>query len=296
MKQPRTFLIPKSSARSIHLQHDQVPHFYDLLHCHEEVQFSLITKGRGMFTIGGQLGRFTEGEVYLLGSNVPHVFRNDQRWYHDQALQEAEMFSIFFGKDGLLKSLALPEFQDIRDLLDVAQRGLKLKAEQVQTLNKSLLELWSLPPAGQVIQLLQILDSFSAVEHWEPVSSHASPVMPHRDDYERLKDLFKFLMDNFTRQVKLEEVATVVHLSPAAFCRFFKQRTRKTFVEFLNEIRVNHACRLLVESDLPVGEICYASGFNNLANFNRQFRRISGATPLNWRRKSKKPAGIIGNP
>ena len=293
MQQPRTFLIPKSTTRSIHLQHDRVPHFYDLLHCHGEVQLSLIARGRGMFTIAGQLGRFAEGEVYLLGSNVPHVFRNDQAWYEDQTQAPAEMYSVFFGKDGLLKSLELPEFQAIRDLLHIAQRGLKLKAGRAQAIQTGLPELWALSPAARVIRFLQMLDTLSGTGNWEPVSSQVSPVLPRQDDYERLNDLFNFLMENFTRPVKLEEVAAVVHLSPAAFCRFFKQRTRKTFVEYLNEIRVNHACRMLVESDMPVGEICYACGFNNLANFNRQFRRISGTTPLHWRRKNQKPAKMI---
>jgi len=292
MQQPRTFLIPKSSNRSLHLQHDRVPHFYDLLHCHEEIQLSLITAGRGMYTIAGQPGRFAEGDVYLLGSNVPHVFRNDPRWYDAQEQPVAEMYSVFFGNDGLLKSLSLPEFKGICDLLELAQRGLRLKTAQAKALRERLPSLWSHSPAQQVLQFLQMLESLSGIENWEPVSNHDSPLLPRQADYERLNDLFTFVMDNFTRPVRLEEVAAIVHLSPAAFCRFFKQRTRKTFVEYLNETRVNHACRMLVETDLSIAEICYACGYNNLANFNRQFRRITGTTPLIWRRKSMKPAEI----
>ncbi len=274
------------------MQHDLVPHFYDLLHCHEEVQLSIILKGRGLYTIAEQLGPFAEGEVYLLGSNVPHVFRCAPRWYEEGASLRAEMRSVFFGQAGLLKSLALPEFKAIRHLLDIAKRGLKMKAERAKILQAAMPELWALPPSRQVIQLLSMLEQFSDPDNWVAISPHASALSPRQSDYERLNDLFHFLMENFTRQVKLEEVAAIAHLSPAAFCRFFKMRTRKTFVEYLNEIRVTHACSMLMEGDQPVGEISYACGFNNLANFNRQFRRITGTNPLSWRKERGKPAGI----
>lgn len=286
MQQPLTFLIPKSSARSIHLQHDRVRHFYDLLHCHEEVQLSLIAQGRGMYTIAGQLGRFAEGEVYLLGSNVPHVFRNDSQWYEETPHPPAEMYSVFFGREGLGKVLTLPEFQQLRHLLHLAQRGLKLKPDKTELVKVSLPALWTMTPAEQLVRCLHLLNWLSDPEFWKPVSPYPAAPTPRQADFERLNNIIRFLMENFIRPVKLEEAAEVAHLSPAAFCRFFKQRTRKTFVEYLNEIRVNHACHMLLETDLPIGNVCFTCGFNNLANFNRQFRRITGATPNQWRKKA----------
>ena len=280
---PLPFSIPKTANESFRVQVDRQPHFYDVLHCHPEIQLTLIVRSEGVYSIAHQMGRFQEGDMYLIGADVPHVFRNSEHWYDGTAGEEAHSISLFFRRNSFGQGLFdLPEFLNVKQLLEGSVRGIRLNKELADELASQMLEMPVLPGTSRIIRLLQFLEKITASSEWE----YLSPAVDQhfeKEDYERLNKIMAYIMAHYAQPISLEAIAHEAHLSPSAFCRFFKKRTRKSFVEYLNDFRVSMACKLLMESQEPVAQICYQTGFNNLANFNRQFRRVMGITPTGYR-------------
>lgn len=289
MKSPLPFEIPKSAHESFRVQVDRQSHFYDHLHSHPEIQLTMIVKSEGIYSIAHQVGNFTKGDMYLIGGDVPHVFRNGDEWYLEESNQEAHSISLFFRKDSFGKGLFdLPEFFPVRQMLEGATRGVKLGKDLSTELKEDFLCMPRLDGATRVIALLSLLNKIATQkEEWEFLSPEIQIRRPKEADFERLDTILHFILENYQQPISLEEAAEKVHLTTSAFCRFFKKRTRKSFVEYLNEFRVSMACKLLMESENPVGEICYQVGFNNLANFNRQFRKATQLTPSQFRKVNK---------
>ena len=277
------FKIPKVEDSSFHLQIDDEPYFYDKLHQHPELQLTWIVKGEGTLIYGDYLGEFKPNEVFLMGSNVPHVFRSRAEYYENNGLRILAK-SIFFKPDLIRKGQAiLPELSQLEGLLLAAYRGLKINPEESQKLIHQIDEVFRANPLSRLGQTLCLIDELGKTE-LQPLSQ-----LPQKSITEnqgrRLDDVFKFTLENYHRPIQLEEVADVVHMNKAAFCRYFKQHTRKTYLNFLNEIRLQKATELLRTTELSVAQIAYEVGFNNLSNFNRTFKLVKGSTPLIERRK-----------
>ena len=280
---PLPFSIPKTANESFRVQVDRQSHFYDVLHSHPEIQLTLIVKSEGVYSIAHQMGRFGEGDIFLLGSNVPHVFKNGEAWYDGTAEEEAHSISLFFRKNSFGQGLfEVPEFNPLKRLLQGAIRGIKLSKETSKKIYDQILEMPFLPGARRIIQLLHILEKISVASDWEFLSPHIEQRF-QKENYERLNKIMEYILANYSKPISLEEIANEAHLCPSAFCRFFKKRTRKSFIEYLNEFRISMASKLLTESSDPIYQICYKTGFNNLANFNRQFRRVMDMTPTEYR-------------
>ncbi len=281
---PLPFNIPKTANESFRVQEDRQPHFYDVLHCHPEIQLTLIVKSEGVYSIAHQMGRFAEGEVYLIGADVPHVFKNGEDWYGGRTAGMAHSISLFFRKNSFGEGLFdVPEFLKVKQLLESSVRGIKLSKELASELAPQILDMPKLAGAVRIIKLLSFLEKIAMAGSWKHLSPPIESSFP-KEDYARLNSIVAYILENYPQPISLEDIAREAHLSPSAFCRFFKKRTRKSFVEYLNEFRVGMACKMLVESNGPVSQICYQVGFNNLANFNRQFRRVMGMTPTAYRR------------
>ncbi len=256
------FKIPKAAESAFHIQVDDEPYFYDTLHQHPEFQLTLIEQSTGSFIHGDYLGSFAPGDVFVVGANVPHVFRCDERYYAQEQPGSARALTLFFDQRTFgAPFLELPEARALTEFMTIAQRGLLVKpwlAEQMAFMIRQLFEVQGME---KLILLLQILNRLASGEGYELLTS-AGPVKGLKEsEGKRLNDIFHFTMKE------------------SAFCRYFKQHTRKTYLDFLNEYRIGQACRLLMETEMAVSEVCYESGFNNLSNFNRKFKAVTGVTP-----------------
>lgn len=284
---PLPFKIAKTAYASFLVQEDQQPYLYDVLHAHPEIQLTLVVQSDGIYSIAHQMGRFEAGDLFLIGANVPHVFKNSDQWYTSDHPSMAHAISIFFRKDSFGKELFdVPEFIGVKKLLEGAERGIKLSKPLAVHLSEEMKEMLHLTGASRIIRLLSLLEKIASHQGWD----YLSPPIEQRfqkEDYERLNNILAYILEHYERPISLDDIAREAHLSPSAFCRFFKKRTRKSFVEYLNEFRVGMACKMLLESKEPIARICYQTGFNNLANFNRQFRRVMGLTPTAYRKKLK---------
>jgi len=277
------FKIPKTAESAFHTQIDEEPYFYDTLHQHPEFQLTLIEQSTGSFIHGDYVGNFAPGEVFVIGANVPHVFRCDDRYYQENEVGAARALTLFFDQRTFgTPFLELPEARALTDFMTVAQRGLKAKPELAEAMGGMIRQLFEIQGMEKLILLLQILNRLAASTDHDYLTSHGPGKGLKESEGQRLNDIFHFTMKEYTRPIKLEEVAAIAYMSPSAFCRYFKQHTRKTYLDFLNEYRISQACRLLMETDMAVSEVCYESGFNNLSNFNRKFKAVMGVTPKGY--------------
>lgn len=272
---------------SFRMQEDKLSHFYDFLHYHPELQLTLILKSKGSAFIGDTICSFDEGDVFLLGPDLPHVFRNTKSIYEDHATNGIHALSVYFKTDSFgEKFFELPENLPIRDFLLKTARGLKFKGEMRNELKQSILLLNEKSGFDRLLHLLQLLSRLSGTAEFDYLSSVSFQQIHEETENKRIQQVSDFVMANYAREITLEEIASVSNMSVTSFCRFFKQRTRKTFTQFVNEVRVGHACRELIYSDSNINEIAYRCGFNNISNFNRQFKDITRFTPTQYSKKA----------
>lgn len=270
------FKIPKKPGENIILQLDRGPAFYDKLHQHPEIQLSLIVHGQGKLIVSGNVHSYKNGDFFVIGSSIPHMFKSTI------SHKDSYMISIFFTTSSFGDSFFdRREMDSVKSFFQYSESGFKLiqKDESIQNLMESMI---SLDHFSRFIIFLQLLKKLSE-RNKTKLSSFTSSKEISTDHGERLRSVFDFVVQNFNKKIALDEVAALVHMTPNAFCRFFKQRTNKTFFKFLIEIRVEHASQLLVhQKDYSIIEVAHLSGFNSISNFNRKFKEIKGVNPSKY--------------
>ncbi|MCH7396458.1 AraC family transcriptional regulator [Belliella sp. DSM 107340] len=258
-------------------------HFYDNLHFHSEYQIMTIIEGKGTYFIGDSFGNFNSGDTFIIGANLPHFFRSNQEYYSPENGLLSQNISILFSPDALGEKFKdLQEFHVIKRFLEKSKSGLFLKGVARKKLLKSSKKITEKNGFDRLIYLFKIFNYLSQTDDLETLSHVTYDTEIKAGDTEKINSVIGFLLDNFTRDISLADAADVANLSVNAFCRYFKRHTRKTFSQFLNEIRIGNACRQLVEEDLSVKEAAFKSGYYNISYFNRQFKTITGCTPSSY--------------
>ncbi|MCB9326937.1 MAG: helix-turn-helix transcriptional regulator [Lewinellaceae bacterium] len=281
---PLPFKIPKTEATSFRIQVDEGPHFYDRLHYHPEWQLTAIQQGSGMLFLGNSFIRFQEGSVFLVGSNVPHLLKNDAVYFSENS-PGVRATSIFFHKKSFGEGFfELPELLEIQQLLEASERGIWVLGEEKKKLSaqiESCLLMSGIDLFQNFLSLLGILCQTKTIQYLNEATF--KPVFEEKDG-QRLDHVFQYSFQHFAESIELAEVAAIANLSVSQFCRYFKLHTRKTYFGYLNELRIEAACKLLSEGKYSIAQVCYEVGFNNLSNFNRQFRKLKGITPSQFRK------------
>jgi AraC-like DNA-binding protein len=280
-----SFQIPKSHREFVRYQEDRGRHFYDKLHQHPQLQLTVILEGKGQFLSGDYVGRFQAGDLFFLGENAPHVFRSDPEYFEENRALSAAGNTIFFDFAALGTALGeLEDLQSLRKFKDFSGLCFQVMGEPKEKILE-ILEGFSgsigLTRFQLAIQLLSILDQAGA--GLVPLNRPTLIRGLSERDGKRMDQVMQFLLENRFRQVSLEEASEKANLSKEAFCRFFKLRTRKTFTQYLQHLRINEAQKLLQETDMGISEIAFRVGFENLSYFNRSFKSITGKTPREFR-------------
>jgi AraC-like DNA-binding protein len=274
------FTIPKPENVTLYTERYKGETFYEKLHQHKEIQISLVIDGEGTYIIGDCVGDYKANDIFVIGENLPHVFKRDE-----SCEGNCEMISIFFSKnsygEGFFK---LPEFEHFQQFFNDAVLGFEVLSNKNE-IAKLLNTIRKVSKYQQFTAFLEILNLIAKAET-RTLSSLINLKKYGGNEGKRMSDIFQYTMDNFQKEITLNDVADIANMTPNAFCRYFKQRTTKTFVNFLIDIRIGNACKLLTNNnDFSITEISYKSGFNNLANFNRKFKAIKGITPSEYRKK-----------
>lgn len=249
-------------------------------HVHPEIELTAIVHSRGRRFVGDSIEAYGDGDLVLLGPNLPHTWQSEEG---RKARHEAVFcqFSEAFLGDAFLES---PELAGVKRLLSRAARGLRFTGETQKAVFRRMEGLDGVQGLTRLAGLLDILDRLARSRDARPLSSREFVPELRRGDAERIDRVCRHLTERCTERVTLAEAARVAHLSIPAFSRAFRRTTGKTLVGYLHELRTGLACRELIESDRPVSDIAFDSGFQNLSNFNRRFRALKGMSPRDYRR------------
>ncbi|WP_431127790.1 AraC family transcriptional regulator [Flagellimonas flava] len=279
--------LDRSSLRdnSFSAKHNYYPYFLRLWHFHPELELVYILKSEGTRFIGDSIERFREDEVVLIGANLPHMWLNDEPYFDESSDLIAEGYSVHFRRDFLGNEfLNAPELKAINNLVDTAQQGIKFVDLDISIRNEIGL-LVDKDPFERMISFINILNGLAKHENKILLASKGYLNTLKGLKGQGMDKTYEFIFKNFNKSITLNEVAEVASMNPSAFSRFFKKVNRKTFKEYLNELRVGYACKLISEDMYNITRICFESGYNNISNFNRQFKRITGMSPSQYRKK-----------
>ncbi len=282
---PLLFKIAKSEEEAVRILQEDYPYFYDNLHYHVETQVMVILEGEGTFFIGDAIGSFKAGDIFILGSNLPHFFRSDKAYYEAASGLRSKNISLLFSLETLgEKLLDLPEFHAVKKLLHFSKRGLMVQGKTREKLFRAAHKIAQKEGLDRIIYLFKQLNRLSKSDELKALSHISFEPGFRPSDTQKVNKVISFIMENFSRDIGLSDAANVANLSVNAFCRYFKQHTRKTFSQFLNEIRIGHACKQLIEEGYSVKEVAFDSGYYNISYFNRQFKLITGYTPSEYQK------------
>lgn len=256
----------------------QTPNFEVPWHQHIEYELIYFRQGEGLSFIGNYAGEFQQGDIFFIGKNVPHTFQKRTHELFTSAVV-TQFRENFWGAD----FLEMPEVREIKELFGVSVQGLQLHGETRLLLGEMIPELEVLSGFRRIIKLCECLQLIAERKEFITLSTQEVE-LANAKDRERIDKVFRYTMDSFSQPVKLADVAEIAGMSVPAFCNYFKKSTKKTYIDFLNEIRIGYACKLLIDTDLNIINICYESGFNTLANFNKQFLKIKQLTPSKYRK------------
>jgi len=284
---PHFHKIPGTLQSSFSIRHDIKPDFGNIWHYHPELELHYTIKGEGVRFIGDNISNFTPGEMVLLGENLPHTWRCKDEYFQNNPDLNVEAMVIQFLPDCLGKYLLnLPEAYLIPKLFEKAKSGMVINGkakDKLAELMRSSIEATNL---DRIIILLSILKTLAETDEYETVVTGKNTFyQSNESETARINKICNYTMTNYKNDITLEEVASLSNLSITSFCRYFKLMTKKTYYDFLIEIRVSHACRFLIENKLPTEMICFDCGFNNVSNFYRHFKKVTGMTPLDYKRK-----------
>jgi AraC-like DNA-binding protein len=286
---PQLLKVTNGPAHSFSIRQDTYPYINNHWHYHPEVELIHIRKGGGTQFIGDNIKRFNEGDVVLLGAHLPHYWRYDDEYFQQDAETHADAAVIHFLEnfwgDGFLN---LPESKPIKNLLEKAKRGIYVPGEAAKTVSALIKKLLHSEGIHRIIILMELLSEIAACNKLVFLSS-----MGFRHDFndvenERISAIYEYSLANFRNKIELKQIADIARISENSFCRYFKSRTRKTYSQFLIEIRVGDACKLLIEDRLSIKQICFECGFNNLVGFHKYFKLITGKSPLSYQREYTK--------
>ncbi len=253
-------------------------------HCHPEFELMLMLRSTGKRFVGDSISYYREGDLVFVGSALPHtLYSPAQDGGHGQ-LHEAILIQFVEDFAGLCFSDA-PELRHVHRVFRKASKGIQIRGKTRDIVARRMKEMSSLSGMDRLLNLLAILDTLGTADDSDlsVLSSldFAHDLQPLQQS--RIDSVCTYINQNYEQKLKLEDAAAIASMSTTAFCRFFKRSTGKTFVDYVNELRIGHACRLLIESELTISEICFEVGFNNVSNFNRRFLERHQMCPKHYR-------------
>lgn len=272
------FKIPKPRNEALVYQVDREEAFYDQLHQHGEIQISYIPQGEGTLIVGDSINEYKPNDILIIGGFVPHVFKSDT-----VASPMSEMHTLFFDLHSFGKDFfEIADLSLTKEFFKKSELGMRVLSNTEQIIDK----FHQLPSQNKVEQIATLLNIMSLVTRSKtaPLSSFVYKKTFSDDEGKRMNNVYKYAMEQYGEPISLEEISSVANMSRNAFCRYFKKRTNKTFFQFLIEIRIENACKLIINKpELSISLISEECGFNNIANFNRKFKELKGCSPTQYR-------------
>lgn len=283
---PIEYRLPQEFDKSFIVFEEKAIFFFYPWHYHPEYELVLITKSTGRRMVGDHIGYFKEGDLVFMGPLLPHVWVNDPEFVNGQAKSSAEAIVIQF-VEGFLGDffLHIPELDQFKKILRHSKRGIAINGKSKEIINDLMKKMLCQNGLQRLASLITIFDILSGCSEYELLANpNFEQQVQSGNCSDRFNKITEYIMRNFTNNITLPEIAGVANMGVTAFCNFFKQHHKVTFVEYLNTMKIGHACKMLGEKDQNVVGVAYQSGYNTLANFNRQFKKIKKMTPSEFRK------------
>lgn len=256
-------------------------------HSHPELELVYIKESQGKRIVGNSVAQFVPGDMVFLGSDIPHVWLNDEMYYQGIGTLKAKAIVVYFSKEifGPL-FYEQKETQTLTNFFKKAEKGLLITGNTNKKIAKKLEKLLTKQNFEIIVGLFEILSILSESDEIENINNEAYSPSNEPSKNDRLSDVFDYVKDHYKDDISLIEIAKIAHLTPTSFCRMFKLKTKKSFVEYLNAIRVSNACKMLIETEMGISEIAYECGFKTASNFNQLFKKLTGTTPKEYRKNT----------
>ncbi len=261
------------------------PYFNPNWHFHPEYQLSYILEGRGTRFVGDHVQTFEEGDLVFVGPNLPHLWRSEERYFDPKNNLNTRALVIYFDHE-LFSSALLDkvEFHNVKKLVAHSNQGIEFSGKTRFVASELLHEIGQKKGFERIIALYEIINELANSTEFNLLSSPGYRNSFKGNDAENMRMAYDYIMKNFTKAISSKEIADQLNMTTTSFCRYFKPRANKNFTRFVNEIRIGHARKLLVQDDLNIAQIGYRCGFNTLSNFNRQFKMIANMSPNEYKK------------
>jgi len=278
---PKFHIVPRSLDNAFSIRHDVVPQFGTVWHYHPEIELHYLIKGEGIRFVGDSIGNFQQNDMILMGSNVPHTWKCN---ISNSSDNHVEALVLHFHPECLGKEfLNVYETQGITKLFEQAKTGLIIKGSSKEKIKRLMWRMKQETGLNKVVYLLRIYAILLESKEYEALSNNAEFAKFSQLDGNRMEKVLSFTLKNFRDKILSEDVARLTNLSVTSFCRYFKMTSNKSYFDFLTEVRLNHACRLLIKTEFTIQHIALDSGFENTSNFYRHFKKVKGITPKEYK-------------
>lgn len=277
---------PIPESRAFLAKYLKEPVFDPHWHFHQEYQLFMVLKGNGTRFIGDSIKPFKTGDITFTGPNLPHLWRSDEEQEQHKNIAWSEGVVIYFKEDLLGDTLLqTDETLRLRQMFLKSLRGMEFYGESSLKIKSMVLELIELNGFKSILQLLKILDFISTTKEYKLLTNPGYTNTLRQADTERMYTVYAYVIQHFKQKIALPDLAALTNMTPTSFSRYFKVHANKSFSQFVREIRVGHACKLLIEKRMNVSQACYESGFQTLSNFNKQFKAIMHRTPMEFKKE-----------
>ncbi|MGN0002711.1 MAG: AraC family transcriptional regulator [Sphingobacterium composti] len=285
---PSLYDVQSLLRNSIHVKEVVQKSLSDQLHYHNAYEIALILKGNGRRIVGDSVDRFVDGDLTIMPPYMPHATYTESKHHVVNNDESIHAIVIYFMPDWFEdRHYNSVDFAPIRLLFSNLKRGIRIAGERYNNIVSMINEI-SVTENGldRLLILLHLIKDLATNATFEYLASSIYQISNRDDNIEKINKIYKYVMENFTNKISLEEVAEIAFMTPPAFCKYFKNRTNKTFSNFVNEIRIGYACELLLQGNDDISSIAYHAGFNNLTSFNKNFKKFTKLTPSEYRMKS----------
>ena len=283
---PLFFDVRSLLKNSIYTKEIKSDKLSDQFHFHNAYEIALIIEGNGRRIVGDNIDNFSNGDLTILGPNIAHASYSDKKYHIVESSTKVNALVVYFQPDWIAEyHMNSADFAPLKKLLSQFKRGIKIEGRTHDIVQNLLLKLRNADGLKSFTILFQILYEISKSKDYSCLASTRYSNTYDENDIKRINDVYKYVMENFTEVISLDSVSSIAYMTPSAFCKYFKNKTNKTFTHFVNEIRINYACELLMNKNLDISQISIHCGFNNFTSFNKNFKRFTKTTPSSYRTK-----------
>lgn len=273
---PQLLKVSAGPASSFSIRQDRVPYINNRWHYHSEIELIHFKEGNGTQFIGDNIKAFRSGDVVLVGADLPHYWSFYNNYFEDNCDSSPDVRVAHFGENFWGRQfLDLPENKSIKVIIEKAKRGIQVHGKTKEVVADLLEKMLTERGSRKILLLIESLETIANSDEITVLSSLSFKQNLKEAENDRINCVYQYSLANYKRKIQMEEIAGVANMSPNSFCRYFKSKTRKTYSNFLIEIRVGIACKLLLENRLSIKQICYESGFQNFASFHKYFKMIT---------------------